>query len=64
MSIGIDVLRAVISDYFQGPQAQRELEVIRARLAGGDETFEQILADYRDVPVEVMVAICRRPDVV
>jgi hypothetical protein len=63
MSVSIDVLRAVVSDYFSGPEARRELEVIRARLAGG-EPMERIEADYRDVPPEVLCAICRRPDVV
>jgi hypothetical protein len=63
MSISSDVLRVIIGDYFQGAESRRELEVIRARLAGG-EPLDRIAEDYRDVPVEVLCAICRRPDVV
>lgn len=43
------------------PTDPRELEVIRARVAGG-EPVERVAEDYR-VSVGAVVALCRRPDV-
>ena len=62
MSVSIDVLRAIVSDYFRGPESGREIEIIRARFAGG-EPLEQINDDYAEVPIDVLAAICRRPDI-
>ena len=50
----IDVLQVLVSDYWPDtvPERRRELELIRARFAGG-ESVERLAADYR-VPPEAI----------
>ena len=62
MSISTDVLRVMVDNYFpaEHEERRRELEVIRARVAGG-EPLDRLAEDYPGVPVEVLCAICQRP---
>lgn len=55
----IDILRQLIDPSVPREEQQRELEVIRARVAGG-EPVERVAEDY-GVRVEAIVAACRLP---
>ncbi len=57
----IDILRVLVDGAFgpPSPLRDRELEVVRARVAGG-EPVERVAEEYRVEP-EAIVAVCQRP---
>jgi hypothetical protein len=61
VSVSADVLRCLVDSVWGPPseRRERELEVVRARLAGG-ESVERLAADYHVEP-EAIVAVCQRP---